>query len=148
MVAIESEAKTLSELKVEEMEARTYIYKLIPEIINDIVERELQNEKTNMTIPKPPPPSSPTNKPLLDGIIYIDRGDPRYPLYSKPPPKIEDFSSSSSTISDGSNITNISVDNVTTGTQTETGIMYVIRNQIETALRWFTCFWNFPRYIF
>ena len=117
MVAIESEAKTLSELKVEEMEARTFIYRLIPEIINDIVEREVEREvekeKTNIASPE-----------------------------------MEDFSSSTSTFSDGSDVTYISAEKVTTGTQTETGPMYVIRNQIDDVLRRFTCFWNFPRYIF
>ena len=114
MVAIEREAQTLSELKVEEMEARTFIYKLIPEIINDIVEREVQ--KTNITAPE-----------------------------------MDDFSSSSSsssTFSNGSDISNISVDKVTIGTQTENGPMYFIRSHIENVWQWFNCFWNFPRYLF
>jgi len=78
--------KSQSDHKVEEMEARTMIYKLIPDIINQIVERE-HSTTIYSTVPQPPPPPPPPppptptpRSPLLGGLVYIEKNDPRHPL--------------------------------------------------------------------
>ena len=141
-------------LKVEEMEARAMIYRIIPEIIDDIVTREekIRQYVKNTTIYAEHFPHQDEEKqPLLANLIYYTRDDPRHPLNnnSKPShdtsPLFSDstFSSSSSSSSIASSFMGPPCCSENRATQTEPPCFclfyyyYIISNYVQALLfRW------------